>query len=211
MRMTAENIVVLCDDNNSQAAQSLMSILSSQSRRIVDFFKLSPAEVKAEVIIYSSAEKYSAHVSRCGQQYFDWMIADTFDGKINIVSIDICRMTEQHRNMSEEEYSKLIIHEFVHLCQQAVNADCSGCIWFWEALATNLSGQKIEAPHKLCTKEELTDHYTRLPEAYSISYFLGQYMLKNMTYEQIYEYIKNPGLLRRDAEDILKAAEKEFI
>lgn len=206
MKIDAKNFAVYCDEKNKGSAERLLQILSSHGERILEFFKLSHIEEKAEIIIYSDIEEYAAHVNRCGQEYYDWMIADTFDGKINIVSVDICRKTESHRNISDEEYAKLIIHEFVHICQQAVNPDCNGCIWFWEALATNLSGQKIESPRSLCTEEELIFHYTELPEAYSISCFLGQYMLKNLTYEQIYEYIKNPELLRNDAGDILKAA-----
>lgn len=206
MKIIAKNFIVYCDEKKKEEAEQLLQILSHDAERILDFFYLSQTEEKLDIIIYSNIDEYIKHVNQCGQQFYDWMIADTFDGKINILSIDICKKTNSHKNISLEDYSKLIIHEFVHICQQAVNPDCRECIWFWEALATNLSGQKIESPKTLCTKDDLIYHYTELPTAYSISYFLGQYMLKNMTHEKIYEYIKNPETLRCDVDEILNMA-----
>lgn len=206
MEITAQNFVVFCDERDSALAKQLLQTLGAGIERVLVFFRLNCIEEKVNIIIYSDADDYKNHVERVGQQYFDWMIADTFDGKINILSIDLCRMTGQHKNISKEDYSKLIIHEFVHICQQFVNPDCSGCIWFWEALATNLSGQNIESPAEFYTKDELMYHYTELPFAYSVSCALGRYMLENMAEEKIYGYVKEPELLRRDAENIIKSA-----
>ena len=108
--------------------------------------------------------------------------------------------------MEREEYARLIVHEFVHICQQQVEPDCDGCVWFWEALATNLSGQVAEPVAISCSKEELMFEYQELPAAYAVSYQLGKYMLEHMSSDQIYEYICRPEILREDTEEILKAA-----
>lgn len=205
MKITSDNFVVFCDKKYTEAAERLIQILTANSERILDFFKLNQNNIKVNIYIYSTIDEYISHIKQCNQQYYDWMIADTFDGNINIVSIDICQKINSHKSISLNDYSKLIIHEFVHICQQAVNPDCNGCIWFWEALATSLSGQMFESPKELCSKEDLLFNYTELPDAYSISYFLGQYMLKNMTHDKIFEYIKNPESLRSDVDEILRA------
>ncbi len=56
-----------------------------------------------------------------------------------------------------------------------------------------------------CSRDELMFHYQELPAAYSISYRLGKYMLEYLSHEQIYEYIRNPGALWTDTENILEA------
>lgn len=42
------------------------------------------------------------------------MNADTFDGNINLLSIEECRKTREHSDITLEEFLENIIHEFVH-------------------------------------------------------------------------------------------------
>ncbi len=182
--------------------------LLENMERIMGFFQLETLEQKVPVVIYAAVDAYAAHVKECGQDYYEWMIADTFDGRINVLALEACRRSSSHARMDREEYARLIVHELVHICQQQVEPNCYGCIWFWEALATNLAGQ-ISAPVEiLCSREELMFHYQELPSAYAISYRLGKYMLENLPYEQIYNYICKPAALWEDTEKILEQAKR---
>lgn len=190
-------------------AKQVSDILLADTERILQFFNLSKLRKSTQVIIYSDVAEYIAHLEQCGQVYQEWMIADTFDGRINLLSLEECCKTVSHKNMRIEDYSGLILHEFVHICQQEVNPNAYGCIWFWEALATNLSGQSMKEAEISCTPEELMFHYMELPDAYAISYRLGKYMLEHLSHEQIYAYIVNPDSLWRDTESIMEAAGRE--
>ncbi len=174
--------------------------------KVMDFFRLKKPEKKIHVVLYTDRDVYSAHVKECGQDYYEWMVADTFDGRINALSLKECRRSAFHAQMDREAYARLIVHEFVHICQQQVEPDCDGCVWFWEALATNLSGQIMAPVEICCSREELMYHYESLPDAYAISYRLGKYMLEQLPYEQIYDYIRNPETLRQDTGKILEQA-----
>ena len=55
------------------------------------------------------------------------MNADTFDGNINLLSIEECRKTKAHSDITLEEFLENIIHEFVHACQQEINPDSKKC------------------------------------------------------------------------------------
>lgn len=180
--------------------------LQGNMQRIMEFFQLKKLERKIHVVIYADTEAYAAHVKECGQDYYEWMIADTFDGRINVLSLKECRRCASHAGMDREEYARLIVHEFVHICQQQVEPDCDGCIWFWEALATNLAGQVMTPVEIRCSREDLMDHYHSLPAPYAISYRLGKYMLEHLPYEQIYGYIRNPRMLREDTGTLLEQA-----
>lgn len=190
--------------HESQAFIDLLSqTLSDNLERILCFFGLKSLRDKKEIIVYSDLSDYIAHITKYTHRYQDWMIADTFDGNINILSLDNCRKTNSHGNMSYEDYSKVIVHELVHACQQEINENAYGCEWFWEALATNLSGQTTKVIEISCTKEQLMFDYANLPNAYAISYNLGKYMLENMSHEKILEYAAHPELLWNDTEKIM--------
>lgn len=193
------------EEKCGELVKQVSDILLANTDRILRFFKLSRLSKSTQVIIHCDVAKYIAHLEQCGQSYQEWMIADTFDGRINLLSLEECRKTVSHKNMSTEDYSGLILHEFVHICQQEVNPNAYGCIWFWEALATNLSGQAMKEAEVTCSRDELMFHYMELPDAYGISYRLGKYMLEHFSHEQIYEYIVNPDRLWKDTESILTA------
>lgn len=203
MDIITENINLYYEHDCDELADQIYNTLLLNLDSILRFFRLKKLKNKVDVIIYSTIEDYIVHINKCKHSYYEWMIADTFDRKINIMSIDACRKTNSHRIMSLEDYSKLIVHEFVHICQQEVNANSYGCEWFWEALATNLSGQYMKPTDVLCTKDELMFNYVNIPNAYAISYNLGQYMLQNLSHDLIYEYISNPTILWNDTEKIL--------
>lgn len=193
------------DGEAEESAKEISEALRKNAKRIMKFFRLEKFE-KITVVIYSKTDSYAAHLEQCGQSYREWMIADTFDGKINALTLETCRGVSSHAQMSKQEYARLIIHEFTHICQQQVEPNCYGVIWFWEALAVNLAGQVMPGAEINCDPEELMFHYNELPTAYAVSYRLGKYMLERLPYEQIYNYIRNPAALRKDTAKILRQA-----
>lgn len=201
-------ITYSCLDNT--LVEQLKETLKRHGTRIMQFFRLECLKEKLHIMIYSNPDDYIKHVEECGQIYYQWMIADTFDGKINLLAPDVCKKVDFHRNLTYDQYTKLIIHEFVHICQQEVNPDSYGCEWFWEALATNLAEQEMECSPISCTEEDLMYGYAELPNAYSVSYCMGRYMLNNLSGEKIYEYISKPAALRKDAGTILHTVIKSL-
>lgn len=210
MIFTTEYFEIYYSRDCEGLVEEISGTLLENMERIMDFFRLEKLEKKIFVVIYSETNTYTSHVEECGQAYYEWMIADTFDGRIHVLSLEACRRSPSHAHMDREEYARLIVHEFVHICQQQVEPNCYGCIWFWEALATNLAGQAMGPVEIGCGEEELMFHYQELPDAYAISYRLGKYMLEHMPHEQIYNYIRRPADLWEDTEEILEAAKQAF-
>ncbi len=167
-KIDTTNFTIYYTNKSDEMVEELLNSLLVNMNRILQFFKLEELKNKTDIIMYSSIDDYIKHVNACNQTHYEWMIADTFDGKINILSIDICRKTDVHRNINVEEYSKLIINEFVHICQQEVNPNSYGCEWFWEALATNLAEQKMDCPQEICTREELMFNYATIEKTKSL-------------------------------------------
>lgn len=76
------------------------------------FFQLEKLEKKISVVIYPDIDAYAAHVKECGQEYYEWMVADTFDGGINVLTLEVCRCSSCHARMDREEYTRLLFHIF---------------------------------------------------------------------------------------------------
>lgn len=210
MTLETEYFVIRYRRDCEGLVQEMAGTLLENMRRIMNFFRLEGLDGKISVFLYSDRDAYISHVEQCGQRYCDWMIADTFDSRIHILSLEACRGCPSHAGMDREEYTRLIVHEFVHICQQQVEPNCYGCIWFWEALATNLAGQEYAPVELPRDREELMFRYQELPNAYAISYRLGKYMLGHMPPQQIYEYIRRPQALWEDTEEILRGASQIF-
>lgn len=181
--------------------------LGKKMNRIAAFFGLEGIDHCQNIIIYPTVAEYKAHAQQF-TEYFGWMIGDTYDGNINLLSLSSCREAQGHENMTEEDYIKLILHEFTHICQQQINPNAEGVIWFWEALAQNLSGQTNEDIEITCTPKELSEDYINLYGNYAISCKLGRYMLQSFPRERIMEYVRYPERLMKDTPSILKEANK---
>ena len=201
----SEHFHIHYEPQNKELIELLSDTLLVGMDRIMKFFGLAELKFPKEIFLYADVEKYTKHISRYVTQYQDWMVADTYDGNIHILSLEGCRSTSSHHKMESNAYAKLIIHEFVHACQQEVNSNAYGCQWFWEALATNLSGQVYEDVAVLCDKEQLIFYYDSLSEPYAVSYCIGKYMLEEYSHVKILEYVAEPEKLWEDTEEILRA------
>lgn len=188
-------------------ADLVSAALGDKINEIAAFFGLDCIDHCQKIIIYSTITEYKVHTEKF-TEYYSWMIGDTYDGNINLLSLSRCREAQGHEKMTEEDYIKLILHEFTHICQQQINPNAEGVIWFWEALAQNLSGQTNEDIEITCTPKELSEDYISLYGNYAISCKLGRYMLQSFPRERIMEYVRYPEKLMEDTPSILEEVRK---
>lgn len=204
--MKRENFIVECKENLPYI-NDLKLKLKQESDRILNFFELHELKAPKIIKIWTDQKEYQQHLEHYVDKYYDWMCADTYDGNINLLSIEECKKTETHKNMTLKEMLQNITHEFVHACQQEINEDSKNVEWFWEALATNLANPFDHVASMQCEDEELINDFNATPFAYEICYTIGKYLLENYSKEQILEYVKQPEKLRKEAKTIF-AAEK---
>lgn len=202
--MTLElNDFIIEYDREIDYIDIIISTLENKVKDILDFFELEKLSKKKRVIIYTDRDKYKEYLTPYVGEFKEWMCADTYDGNINLLEINETRKSEEHKDMTIDEFTKCILHEFVHSCQQEINSNSNGIAWFWEALATNLSGQDYEEVSLSdCNFEMFQRNFNGTPYSYSYAYTIGKYMLDNYPKEKLLEYIKNPSTLKRDAQSI---------
>ena len=210
MRISLDSFTIEYDKEISYIPD-IISRLEDITSEILEFFELEKLSQKKKVVIFTDREKYKEHILQFIPEFKEWMCADTYDGNINLLEISEARKSKDHADMDLNEFIKCIVHEFVHLCQQECNheQDTDGTVWYWEALATNLSGQDYN-PVSLddCDFEQLKNDFNNTEGGYSYSYTIGKYMLENYSKDKLLEYVRNPFLLKKDMNDIFEAAKK---
>lgn len=204
MKIELNNFIIECAKEINYI-EEIISTLENNTRNILDFFELEKLSQKKKVIIFTDREKYKEHLMPFTKVFKEWMCGDTFDGNISLLGISEARKSNEHKAMTIDEFFKCILHEFVHSCQQELNK--KGVTWYWEALATNLSGQDYKSISLSdCDFDSLKQKFNDTKRCYSYSYTLGNFMLENYSKEKLLEYIKNSDLLKIDQDNIFELA-----
>lgn len=205
----AASFMVECD-KKLDYIDELEEKLKQESSRILSFFELDGLKQQKKIKIWTDREKYRRYLEQYVDKYYEWMDGDTHDGNINMLSIEECRKTKAHQDMTLEEMLEVIVHEFVHTCQQEINPDAENVEWFWEALATNLANPFDCVASMQCEDDELIYHLNDVPYSYQICFTIGKFILESYSHEKIMDYVRNPDKLRKDAKTIFKEEREWF-
>jgi len=188
MKVCSNSFYRLICDENDPYKDSILNILNTKTKHIIDFFRIEKIPDSITVKIYNSVDSFKEYLLPFlqNEEYFEWMIMSTHDGNINILSIDCCQKTKSHSDITLEEYLNDIIHEVVHKMHHILKGNNkTKNAWFHEALATNLSGQDYNECDINCTLTELKENFNKVEHQYSISYTLGKYLLENYSHDFI--------------------------
>lgn len=208
MKIKLNNFIIEYDKEIDYMS-NIISTLENNTVDILDFFELEKLSLKKKVVIFTDRKKYKKHLLPFVKEFKEWMCADTYDGNINLLEISEARKSKEHEDMEIDEFVKCILHEFVHSCQQELNSNSNGTSWYWEALATNLSKQDYSSVSlEDCDFEKLKSDFNGTKNGYNFAYTLGKYMLENYSKEKLLEYVKNPNLLKQDADDIFETVKQ---
>ena len=201
MRKETKEFIIEYDKDIDYIAD-LIKKLEQEVDRILNFFELKNLKKKKKIKIWTSRKAYQTHLEKYVPKYYEWMNADTFDGNINLLSIEEYRKTREHSDITLEEFLENIIHEFVHSCQQEINPDSKNVEWFWETLATNLGNPFDYTIDLKFNEDQLINDFNSVPNNYEIVFTIGKYLLENYSHEDIMRYVRNPEILRKDARNI---------
>ena len=214
MQKIVNGIVVEYSKQDEDLVKAIAEKLEEKSSKIMDFFKLKEIE-DFKIKIWDNLDEFKKHFTMVtGDEYYDWINGHTGDRNINILPARLARLSNMHRDITNEQIAIDTCHEFVHICQQnACPEEIGSNFWFWEALATNLGNP--EAFWWVIPKFDEVVHFDEIKDIetlknaimnaeYKYAYLVGNYMLKNIPHKQILDYVKDEHLMEKDAETVLK-------
>lgn len=194
-------------DNDISYIPNVVEFLETKLSDYMNYFELQSLESKVKVVVFNDIEKYKKHLEKY-TEYQDYMCADTYDGNINLLSIEETHKTKEHKNMTVEDLKLIILHEFIHICHKNCQIENypKTITWFWEALATNLGNPEDFSKVVITASNEDINKFHSLSNNYPIAYTIGKYMLEEYSHKDILNYVKYPSKLLSDSENILNNA-----
>lgn len=191
LKYETDNFMIYYNDCDKKYLDKLITVFESRRQKILDFFKLE--DFKPTIKLYANISEYKDNIIESfkrnygDREYQDWMIANTEDGNINMLSLDLVKKIEGFNNYSEEEFCYNTAHEFTHVCQERVGSNNPG--WFWETLATNLGNPECQHDVKEpFTLEQLETSFDSI-DGYGAVYSIGKELFNLYDNEFIYELV----------------------
>jgi hypothetical protein len=108
---STETIIVHFNQAEQGEIELLVNTLQEKFDDLLTFFRFEKLMKPVNIIIYADKNEYVKHMLKYTDIYQDWMIGDTNDGNINMLSLENCRMTQSHKGMTLSEYIKVVIAE----------------------------------------------------------------------------------------------------
>lgn len=215
MKYEANDFIIYYHECDQPYIKKLIEIMKERMSQILSFFKI---QFQGKIIIklYDNIDTYKDNLTASFEKeakiesekqgkeveprkYQDWMIANTEDGNINMLSFFLVQQIDDFKNYTEEEFLLNACHECTHLFQQQSNSNNPG--WFWEVLATTLGNP--ECQHETTETYTIQDLEERFDEidGYGAVYKIGKCLFEQ--YDE--EYIES---LVHDNEKMYKTIEK---
>ena len=195
-----DKFLIFFNECDKRYIKELINTIKDRKGRITRFFNIG-FDKKTIIRLYDKIDQYKdvleEEFRKQGSErtYHEWMIANTEDGCINMLSLDIVKQIEGFEDLSEKEYCLNACHEFVHLCQQQAKSLSPG--WFWEVLACKLGNPECQKEtEEEFTYEDLENRFDDI-DGYGAAYKIANYLFDKYDNEFILELVKDEGKLKK--------------
>lgn len=210
MRIELNNIIVE-SSLKLDYFDDVVTYLNNNESDILNFFGISSISEKytIKIVNYDEFKLYLLGKYGIVQKY----VRGDFDSKsktIYVLDILDQRKYTTHIDACIDDTLKMILHEFVHLCNNEVNTDYVDTIWFREGLATNLSKQNYSSCDFLeCDFNLLKKDFNKYGKNnYLYAHNIVKYILNNYSDEEIKRFIMDSYYLRDKCDIIFNIVKK---
>ena len=111
---------VFSDNENLNNQQKIFNALNENLSRIMSFFEIKKISKSITVCIHSDLEEWRNFFNSLGSQYQDYVVGCAWEGKIDVLAFEEYQKTQMHKDDSFDDFLKVVIHEFVHICTERI-------------------------------------------------------------------------------------------
>ena len=195
------------DAKSEKLVQSINEVLSQNFQRILDFWGIEKLANHVNIKIYSEMDDWiKFYEEKSGSKYQDYVVGCADGPNIYVLAFDEYKKTQQHKNDSLEDFQKIVIHEFVHICHtQLITGWDKYSFIMGEGLATYLAGQRYNPDVKIdYPKDSLfsNDLFSLTNDLYSLSQKIVRQLVEKVPHEKIIEYALDATKLYEDWDEL---------
>ena len=195
------------DAKSEKFVQSMNEALSQNFQRILDFWGIEKLANHVNIKIYSEMDDWiKFYEEKSGSKYQDYVVGCADGPNIYVLAFDEYKKTQQHKNDSLEDFQKIVIHEFVHICHNQLITDPEKTSFIMgEGLATYLAGQgynhdiKIDYPKYSLFSNDL---FSLTNDLYSLSQKIVRQLVERVPHEKIIEYALDATKVYEDWDEL---------
>ena len=195
------------DGKSKKLFQSINDALSQNFQRILDFWGIEKLDNHVKIQIFSDLDDWiKFYENLSGTKYQDYVIGCANGSNIYVLAYDEYKKTQMHKNDSLEDFQKVMIHEFVHICQNQLCKDNSKMSFIMgEGLATYLADQPYHHDAKIdYPKETLfsNDFFSISNDLYSVSQKIVRKLVEKVPHDKLIEYALDYTKLYKDWDEL---------
>lgn len=186
-----EDVIIKYSNKDTKYLAEIVEVINAKKEELFNFFKINKLKGKVNVVIWESVESYKNNIlpylEKSNKEYEEWMIGDTYDGNINMMTIDAVKTTKNREDYNLEEFLNVVCHELVHIChKESKIKEIKG--WLWETLATNLgeTGGSYNIVEIDCELDELVNNFNKVRNNYPIACTFGKYLFNRFSADEVY-------------------------
>ena len=195
------------DEKNEKLVQTVHKALLENCQRVLDFWGIEKLENHPTIKIFSDYDEWIHFFETAsGNQYQDFVIGCAQGSNIFMLAYDEYPKNPVHKNDSLEDFQKVIVHEFVHICHNQLGDDMSNYSFIMgEGLATFLAGQsynqniKIDYPKDVLFSNEF---FSVSNDLYSVSQKIVRKIADKVSREKLIEYALDYKKLYEDWDEL---------
>lgn len=180
------------DKKSEPIVKTINDALSQNFQRVMDFWGIKKLDSTVQIRIFSDLEEWKSFFKSLSQgTYQEYVTGCAIGSNIYVLDYAEYKKLQSHRNDSIEDFKKIIVHEFVHICHLQLCKLENTAFFMSEGLAAYLAGQgynqniKTDYPKEVLFSNEI---FSRTNDLYSLAQKIVRKLEEKVPHEKLIEY-----------------------
>ena len=157
MEYVKKDYELIYNECDNEYINELINYFEKEKERIFDFFDIKKLKKKLIIKLYDERDKYAAYRN---YKLYEWSIGnmdvDQNNYYIHMLSYKEIIKIKVHDKKNLDDFNKLLVHEFIHVCHEDYGTCHKVLRWISEGIAIYLSKQNYSEGLTNCNVESVT-------------------------------------------------------
>lgn len=200
MKYETDEYIINYNECDEEYIEEFIKYFEQEKASIFDFFNINKLNKKLIIKLYDTVDKYAEYRHN---NLYEWSVGnmDVDDNNyyIHMLSYKPLITRKGHTDKQLDDFYKLLVHEFVHVCHEDKGNIRNSLVWIREGIAILLSKQKYELKELDCSLNDLQNNNQ---VSYGNYYTLMDYALNTCGNEYVKRLVFDSEFGKEETEKI---------
>lgn len=200
MKYETDEYIINYNECDKEYIEDFIKYFEQEKENIFKFFDIDKLNKKLIIKLYDTVDKYSEYRKyQLSESSVGNMDVDDNNYYIHMLSYKPLITRKGHTDKQLDDFYKLLVHEFVHVCHEDKGKIRNSLMWIREGIAILLSKQKYELKELDCSLEDLLNNNQ---VSYTNYYTLMNYVLEKYDNEYVKKIVFDSEFGKEETEKI---------